>query len=117
MGAGDRNGAEWGFYLLAAGIGALVGAMMDFGLKRQWAFMRRGTGSLRAESVRYLIVSALSLVWNLVMAYVLVHWLHISPVPGVIAASVLVGTFWNYPLHRFFVFPQVSPRALPQHAS
>jgi hypothetical protein len=25
-------------------------------------------------------------------------------VPGVIAASLVVGFAWNYPLHRFYVF-------------
>jgi putative flippase GtrA len=25
-------------------------------------------------------------------------------VPGVIAASIVVGVAWNYPLHRLYVF-------------
>lgn len=104
-------------YLIAAGFGALTGAGMDFALKRQWAFMRRGTGSLRAESTRYVIVSALSLGWNLLVAYALVRRLHLSPIPGVIAASLLVGTLWNYPLHRWFVFPQITSALLLRRAS
>lgn len=106
-----------GSYLLAAGLGACVGALMDFALKRQWAFMRRGTRSLRSESIRYVIVSALSLGWNLLTAYALVHVLKIPAVPGVIAASVLVGACWNYPLHRLFVFPDVSGNGLLRTAS
>ena len=106
-----------GNYLAAAGVGALLGALMDFGLKRQWAFMRRGAGSLRAESMRYVLVSVLSLGWNLLVAYGLVRRLHVSPVPGVLAASVLVGTVWNYPLHRWFVFPEIRSRGLHRRAS
>lgn len=106
-----------GNYLVSAGVGASLGALMDFALKRRWAFMRRGTGSLRAESMRYVMVSSLSLGWNLIMAYGLVHWLHVPPVPGVIAASVLVGTLWNYPLQRVFVFPDIALRGLHQRAT
>ena len=36
-----------GNYLVVAGVGAFLGAVMAFALKRQWAFMRRGAGSLR----------------------------------------------------------------------
>ena len=106
-----------GSYLLAAGCGAFLGALMDFALKRQWAFMRRGTRSLRSESTRYVVVSAFSLGWNLVTAFVLVHFLRVPAIPGVIAASVLVGAFWNYPLHRLFVFPEGKPSGLLRPAS
>jgi putative flippase GtrA len=29
-------------------------------------------------------------------------------VPGVITASLIIGLLWNYPVHRFFVFPDRS---------
>ncbi|MEO7363707.1 MAG: GtrA family protein [Gemmatimonadaceae bacterium] len=121
------TGIEWGLvtavvgsggnYLIAAAAGAFLGALMDFALKRQWAFMRRGTGSLRAESSRYVVVSVLSLGWNLLTSYALVHRLHVPPIPGVIVASVMVGTLWNYPLHRLFVFPEVPALALHRRTS
>lgn len=121
------TGIEWGLvtvmvrsnvsYLIASGIGAFLGAVMDFSLKRQWAFIRRGTGSFRGESTRYVVVSVLSLGWNLLAAYVLVHMLHVSPIPGVIAASILVGALWNYPLHRLFVFPEAGAHASVRRAA
>ena len=98
-------------YLAAAAAGALTGAMADFSLKRHWAFRRMKTGAIHEESLRYLGTSAASLVWNLVAAYLIVDGLGMRPVPGVIAASIIVGVFWNYPLHRFYVFPE------PAHAS
>lgn len=98
-------------YLIAAGVGALLGAVMDFSLKRRWAFIRRGAGSWQAESARYVLVSALSLGWNLLVAFVLVHVLHVAPIPGVIAASIVVGALWNYPMHRLFVFPDSAVHA------
>lgn len=121
------TGIEWGLvtvlvqnrvsYLIAAGVGAFLGAVMDFSLKRQWAFIRRGTGSLRGESTRYVVVSGLSLGWNLAAAYTLVHVLHVAPIPGVIAASILVGALWNYPLHRLVVFPDTGATASVRRAA
>jgi putative flippase GtrA len=93
-------------YLAAAAVGALTGAMADFSLKRHWAFRRVKTGAVHEESLRYLGTSAASLVWNLVAAYLIVDGLGMRPVPGVIAASIIVGVFWNYPLHRFYVFSE-----------
>ncbi len=121
------TGIEWGlvtilvrsgaYYLVAAALGALLGATMDFALKRKWAFMRRGAGSLHTESTRYFLVSVLSLGWNLGSVFGLVHWLHVPALPAIIGTSVLVGVLWNYPLHRLFVFPQdAAPRLLPRAA-
>jgi putative flippase GtrA len=91
-------------YLTAAALGAATGAFTDFSLKRHWAFDRLRKGGLHREGLRYLLVSGGSLVWNLVVAYVLVERFGSPKVPGVIGASVVVGFLWNYPLHRSFVF-------------
>ncbi len=91
-------------YLMAAAAGAATGALADFSLKRHWAFDRMAKGGLHSEGIRYLLVSGGSLALNLVVAYLLVEHLGAPKVPGVIAASVVVGFLWNYPLHRNFVF-------------
>ncbi len=91
-------------YLVAATAGALTGALTDFSLKRHWAFHRTVKGAVHHEGLRYLAVSAASLLLNLACAYALVDGLHVPPVPGVIAASIVVGFVWNYPLHRYYVF-------------
>jgi putative flippase GtrA len=91
-------------YLFAAAAGAVAGAVADFSLKRHWAFDRSVKGAVHHEGVRYLLVSAGSLGWNLLLSWALVDGLGLPSVPGVIAASVLVGFAWNYPLHRLFVF-------------
>lgn len=105
---------EWGLvkvmvtlaihYLVAAAVGALVGAIMDFSLKRHWAFVRGRIGTVHGEAARYVVASALSLVWNLLASYVLVSMLGMPKVSGVIVASVIVGLAWNYPVHRLYVF-------------
>ncbi len=91
-------------YLLAAAVGAVTGAAIDFSLKRHWAFGRAHPASIGHEGLRYLVASAASLPLNLAAAYGIVDGLGVPAVPGVIAASVLVGVAWNYPLHRFYVF-------------
>ena len=100
-------------YLGAATAGAVTGAVADFSLKRHWAFDRAVKGTVQHEGLRYLAVSGASLVLNLALAYALVDGLRLPAVPGVIAASLVVGFAWNYPLHRYFVF-RTSPRRSPQ---
>jgi putative flippase GtrA len=95
-------------YLGAAAVGAAAGAVTDFSLKRHWAFDRKEKGQLQAEGLRYLAASGSSLGWNLAAAWALVGGLGASPVPGVIAASALVGVAWNYPVHRWWVFRDAS---------
>ncbi len=93
-------------YLIAAASGALAGAVADFWIKRHWAFMRGAKGAVHQEASRYVFASAISLGLNLVASYTFVDLLHFASVPGVIIASIIVGIAWNYPVHRFFVFPE-----------
>jgi putative flippase GtrA len=97
-------------YLLAAAAGALSGAVTDFALKRHWAFDRGQKGAVHHEAGRYAAVSGASLGLNLLGAWALVDGLGLPAVPGVIAASIVVGFAWNYPLHRWFVFRHAAPR-------
>ena len=90
--------------LYAASAGAVTGAVIDFSLKRHWAFDRASKAAVHHEGLRYLAVSATSLGLNLALAYALVDGLRLPAVPGVIAASLVVGFAWNYPLHRLYVF-------------
>lgn len=91
-------------YLYAATAGAVTGALIDFSLKRHWAFDRSHKGAVHHEGLRYLAVSGTSLALNLAGSYALVDGLGLPAVPGVIAASLVVGFVWNYPLHRYYVF-------------
>jgi putative flippase GtrA len=91
-------------YLAAAAVGGISGGVTDFMLKRHWAFDRVDRRSARSEGARYALASSTSLLWNMAAAQLFVGRMHLPAVPGVIAASVLVGVAWNYPMHRFFVF-------------
>jgi putative flippase GtrA len=96
-------------YLYAAAAGALTGAVVDFTLKRQWAFDRTSKAAVHHEAVRYVAVSGTSLLLNLLASYLLVDGLGMPAVPGIIAASLVVGFVWNYPLHRLYVFRPAAP--------
>ena len=106
-------------YLYAAAAGAVTGAVTDFSLKRHWAFARAGKGAVHHEALRYVLVAAASLGLNLGLSYALVDGLGLPAVPGVIAASLVVGIVWNYPLHRWFVFRHVTrpSRSVPGDAA
>ncbi|BDG03821.1 GtrA family protein [Anaeromyxobacter oryzae] len=91
-------------YLAAAAAGAVTGAVTDFSLKRWWAFDRAHRAGIGREGLRYVAASTVSLALNLAVAYALVDGAGVPAVPGVIAASVVVGLAWNYPVHRLYVF-------------
>jgi putative flippase GtrA len=100
-------------YLVAAAVGAASGAATDFSIKRYWAFDRAGRATLGREGLRYLLASATSLGLNLGAAWAMVDGFGAGAVQGVIAASMLVGVVWNYPVHRLYVFRDV-PAAEPE---
>ncbi len=92
------------YYLVARPFGALVGALVDFMLKRHWAFDRARKRGVTSETLRYVTVSAMSLVWTTLLCMLLVEVGRISVGTAVLASSIAVGVTWNYPLHRLFVF-------------
>jgi putative flippase GtrA len=96
-------------YLAAAAAGAVTGAVTDFSLKRHWAFDRGTKAAFHREAFRYVAVSGASLLLNLALAWALVDGLGAPAVGGVIAASIVIGFVWNYPLHRLYVFPHAAP--------
>jgi putative flippase GtrA len=91
------------YYVLAAIGGAVLGAVLDFSVKKWWVFATARTFAA-AEGARYALVSGLSALWFGGAVFVLVDLLKLRMPVAVVAGSVLVGVFWNYPLHRFFVF-------------
>ncbi len=95
------------YYVLAAISGAVLGAMLDFSIKKWWVF---GTARqfATAEALRYTIVSGLSALLFGGAVFVLVDILHQRMPVAVVVGSALVGILWNYPLHRHFVFSSTS---------
>ncbi len=118
LSSGIATGSEWLLmtglvlagvhYLIAAALGAVLGAGIDFSIKKWWVFSA-GAGVLHAQAIRYAVVSGASAGLNSAAAYALVGGIGLPEIPGVILASIVVGLAWKYPLHRLFVFPAPPP--------
>jgi putative flippase GtrA len=93
-------------YLVVRPLGSFCGAIVDFTLKRHWAFRRLEKRPMSVESARYMLVSATSLVWTTACCALFVEVANMSVGSAVLASSIAVGATWNYPLHRLFVFAE-----------
>ncbi|MDR3606545.1 MAG: GtrA family protein [Oligoflexia bacterium] len=91
------------WYVLATGLGAFAGALTHFILGRFWSFdaTHRHWGP---QAYRYALVSAGSLLLNCGGVYLLTGGLGIHYSISVVAMSILVGSAFNFPLHRYYVF-------------
>ena len=91
------------YYVLAAGISAIAGAIVSFLLGRNWAF-RKKDGHLTSQAFRYIITSSTSLLLNTYGIYLLTENLVIDPLYSKIIISLLVGVFFNFLMYRYFVY-------------
>lgn len=97
------------WYVAATAIGAFVGAVTNFLLNRHWSFLV-GDERWAGQAWRYAIVSAGSLILNTAGVYAMTEYLHVHYSISVFAVAISVGIFFNYPLHRYYVFiPTRSP--------
>jgi len=112
--SGTATAVDWGlmtilifagvYYITAAVIGAMAGAITDFSVKKWWVFDASKRESTEVQVARYALVSGVGAALNAGLAYLLVDGLHIHQNVGVIMASTVVGFAWNYPMHRLYVF-------------
>ena len=91
------------WYVAATATGAFMGALVNFILGRQWSFMAHDE-SIRPQVLRYAAVSAASLLLNSSGVYLLTDYLGVHYAISRFITAVLVGVFFNFPLHRHFVF-------------
>lgn len=87
--------------------GAFFGAITNFVINRLWTFKSR-ENSLWVEVPRYAAISLTSLLLNTGGVILLVDGLKWNPMLGRILVGVLVSLCWNLPLHRYFVFRELS---------
>jgi putative flippase GtrA len=98
-------GAPYGWAILA---GHVAGGVSDFTAKRRLIFRTTGHGLFR-QAGRYLLAWGTSLLLNLGLAHLLVERMGLHPGVGVLAAAVVIGLAWNYPVHRLYVFRTPRP--------
>jgi putative flippase GtrA len=91
------------WYVAATATGALIGAVVNFFLGRHWTFTA-GHQPVHGQFLRYAIVSAMSLALNTLGVYLLTDHLHLHYALSRAITAIAVGTLFNFPLHRRFVF-------------
>ncbi len=95
------------YYLVAVALGALCGAITNFTINYRWAFRhqsKRFESSITRQSRRYVLVAVGSLIFNVCFVGLLTETLNIPYLTSKVVASVSVGFFYNYPLHKYYVF-------------
>ena len=90
-------------YLIAVAVGHVAGALTDFAVKKYWAFGAEG-GRVDGQLLRYFVAWVGSLGLNELAAWFLIEQVHVAKGAAVIAASLVIGFAWNYPMHRWYVF-------------
>ena len=92
------------FYPYGVALGAALGAVTNFLINRYWSF-EAGDQKLHSQAIRYVLVSGGSLILNTLFVYLLTDYLTIHYMISKIITAFFVGIFYNYPLHRYFVYP------------
>lgn len=92
------------WYVVATGCGALVGAIVNFVMGRQWAF-KATEGKVGGQAFRYALVSFGSLILNTGGVYAWVEltseaWVY----PAKVVVGLLVGITWNFFMQKYFVY-------------
>lgn len=91
------------WYVASVAIGAFIGAVSNFLINRHWSF-KAGERGWHGQAMRYTLVSGISLILNTYGVFWVTEFLGIHYALSVLGVGLAVGIFYNYPLHRFFVF-------------
>jgi putative flippase GtrA len=92
-----------GRYGVAAFVGAVFGAVTNFTLNRQWAFVAT-EGSVFGQALRYALVSGLTFLGLRASLWVLIELLSIDARLAWLPAKILAFLLVSYPLQRLWVF-------------
>jgi putative flippase GtrA len=92
------------WYVASVAVGAAVAAWINFLINRYWSFESASQKKMRRQVWRYIGVSAGSLLLNSAGVYAMTESTHVHYAVSVVVISVSVGWFFNYPLHRNYVF-------------
>ena len=89
-------------YLGAVVVGAASGGATNFLVNRQWTFA--STASIFSEAWKYIMVWSGSMFLNVGLVWFFTELLLVKYYLSKGITVLLVALFWNYPLHRFWVF-------------
>jgi len=91
------------WYVPATALAALVGAVLNFTLSTKWSFPG-SKNSLKSQMLRYIIVSAGSIVLNTILVYLFTELVGLNEKISKLITAALVGSIYNFLLMRNYVF-------------
>ena len=91
------------WYVIATSIGALCGAIVNFIICRNWAFLST-QGNITLQIGKYIMISAGSLLLNTGLVFVLTEFFHLHENYSRIITAIFVAITYNFLLQKYFVF-------------
>ena len=91
------------FYAYGVAIGAFMGAVTNFCINRYWSFEAKQY-PISGQALRYSLVSTGSLLLNTFGVYLLTERFGLHYMISKLTIALLIGIFYNYPMHRYFVY-------------
>lgn len=93
------------FYPFGVALGCLFGGATSFLVNRHWSF-ESNKEVWHAQARRYVVVGIGSMLLNTAGVYLVTEFGEVHYFISQIVISISVGFFYNYPLHRFFVYKE-----------
>lgn len=93
-------------YLISVALGALLGGLSNFTINRLWTF--QSDSNVLSEMKKYFTVWSGSLTLNVSLVWIFTEAFNLKYFVSKALVVLLVALFWNYPLHRFWVFVKSS---------
>jgi putative flippase GtrA len=91
------------WYLFSTSAGSILGGVTYFVLGRRWVFNAAGVPG-KTQAIRFLLVWAGSILLNISGVWLLTSVGHFNYLYSKIVTSVCIGVFFNYLLHKTYVF-------------
>ena len=91
------------YYLVATALGAVSGGITAFVGNRHWSFLA-SHGRVSRQAWRYAIVWAGSITLNCVLVWAMTDGASLQYAGSKVLTAIAVGTCFNFPLHRWYVF-------------
>lgn len=93
------------WYVTSTAIGAFCGALTNFIICRNWAFVN-SSNNLVNQVYKYILVSLGSLILNTLFVYLLTDFANINYSISKIIAAITIAIFYNFTLQKYYVFKQ-----------
>ena len=91
------------WYVYSNAIGAFTGTVVNFLIGRYWVF-ESTKRKIHHQAMRYLLVSAGSLILNTLGVYLITEFVGINYVYSKLIVSIVIAVCYNFVLQKLFVY-------------